>query len=295
MTKAIRLAAKATATARCVQFSLWGADWRSKALLFRIGVLASIWPSRKPWLLTNLQTAIANQAVDGLLLLRMRLLKRSRECRVASILIRAGNRADYQSMWECLMDDVYRCPATPIKHVLDGGANLGFFTIHACKTVAARDYVLIEPEPRNRELLEKNVASLPGCKVLPYALSATRKTAEFLLADSNTGHLNGAPSHCDMDGKISVECVRIGDVLPPAWDMSKTWLKLDIEGAEYEVIPDLLSSGLRPKVLSIELHEYDTAGGSKMVKLMQEAGYTVSIHDPGSDLNVCRQVTAIHQ
>ena len=57
-------------------------------------------------------------------------------------------------------------------------------------------------------------------------------------------------------------------------------LKMDIEGAEYEVVDSLLASSLRPKMVLIEFHHRFKGIGrnktSKAVKDLREAGYLIA-------------------
>jgi hypothetical protein len=54
-------------------------------------------------------------------------------------------------------------------------------------------------------------------------------------------------------------------------------LKLDIEGFEYEVLPDVLHSGIHPKVLAVEFHHrmygYEDASTIAAVNTLRDAGF----------------------
>ena len=52
-------------------------------------------------------------------------------------------------------------------------------------------------------------------------------------------------------------------------------MKLDIEGAEYEVVPALIAAGRFPRWITAELH-YFLEKGPPLVKLLQDNGYTVT-------------------
>lgn len=53
------------------------------------------------------------------------------------------------------------------------------------------------------------------------------------------------------------------------------WVKLDIEGAEYQVLPALLKGSIRPRYLSLELHFFDTKG-SQLVELLSKHEYEIN-------------------
>jgi hypothetical protein len=62
-------------------------------------------------------------------------------------------------------------------------------------------------------------------------------------------------------------------------------LKLDIEGAEIDVIPDILASSVLPKQLLTEFHHrhygIDVADTLAAVKLVRQAGYALFAISPG--------------
>jgi FkbM family methyltransferase len=288
-----KLLVKARALKACLQFCLVGADFRSCRVLLYVGILASIWPARRKTLLRHLQAFIQKQAPDGLVQVRLRLRARGIDSDGTPIVFRAGDRADYQTMWECLNKDVYHIPGTEIRHVFDGGANIGLFSLSLLLQPNVKDVIVVEPNPANLSLLRRNVSFLPPECIIPAALSPQEGEAYFETAESNTGHLTGAPAHVAGSGRIRVSCRRLINLIPPSWDSKHTWIKLDIEGAEYAVLQDLLTSTYRPAALSLEIHEYPTAGGPQLVKDLEAAGYQIEMMDPGDPKNSCRQVTAL--
>jgi FkbM family methyltransferase len=207
------------------------------------------------------------------------------------VVARLDDRADYQTIWECF-GDMYQMPPVPIRHVFDGGGNLGLFSLAAAARTAAEDIVVVEPDPANYSLLESNLSGFPKAVKVRAAIAATDGTASFSRSSSNTGHLVGRPSSAPDQHDYEVATRRIRSLIPESWAMSATWLKLDIEGAEYEVVRDMLSSGLKPVFVSAELHDYLHAGGEALVEDLRSAGYAVEVAGEGDEGNVCRQIHA---
>jgi len=52
-----------------------------------------------------------------------------------------------------------------------------------------------------------------------------------------------------------------------------SWLKIDIEGAEYEVLPEIINKERGPCLLSIEIHDFSKRGAT-LLKLLSESGYS---------------------
>ena len=97
------------------------------------------------------------------------------------------------------------------------------------------------------------------------------------------------------DNTVIVESIRIVNIIPKHWDLNSMLLKLDIEGAEYEVLDDLLNNKLYSKVILVEIHDYLRAGGKELIQRLINVGYKVNIAGSGDSGNVCRQISAYYQ
>jgi FkbM family methyltransferase len=290
-----RVMKRALAQGRCLRFSTLGADYRSKRVLLYVGILASIWPARKPRLLRHLQTYLDDQSTNSLIEIALKPSGVGSHDPSFPVVFRVGDRADYQTLWECLNDDIYVHPPNPVEFLFDGGANLGLFTLAVCRSVPIKEAIVVEPDPDNLRLMRRNIARLPQAVVIEGALASHEGEVLFARAGSNTGHVAGAPSNVGGAETIAVPGKTLSGTIPSTWNMSRTWLKLDVEGAEYGVVPELLQSPLRPAAISLEIHEYESAGGHSLVRKLTEAGYDVSMLDPGSPSNTCRQILALRR
>jgi len=52
------------------------------------------------------------------------------------------------------------------------------------------------------------------------------------------------------------------------------WLKLDVEGAEHEVLPALFAKGYFPRWISTEIHFFDKKG-KNILSLLRGCGYNI--------------------
>src|SRR5262249_49755487 len=79
---------------------------------------------------------------------------------------------------------------------------------------------------------------------------------------SDAGHVDEMPS------AFPIDCTR-------AEVPDGCWLKLDIEGAEYEVLPQILLTGARPAIISLEIHHFSTRG-ALLLQNIRDAGYRIT-------------------
>lgn len=145
--------------------------------------------------------------------------------------------------------------------VIDLGANIGAFSVLAAKLGATAVHAY-EPHPTNRDCLEHNLAlnHVAGqVAVHPQAVGDKPGTVH-LAGDGPGAHLDGAGQ--------PVEMVTLNDILEPIDDVS--FLKLDVEGAEYQII-DAVNSALlrRVRMIAGEFHPPGRLSrwGSVMAKL----------------------------
>jgi len=119
---------------------------------------------------------------------------------------------------------------------IDGGANIGYFTLLAAKAVGRRGRVhAFEPQPENRRRLVEHVAANGFGEVVtihPVALSDRAGEVQLHTYASPAAN-HGQSTIFALPGKetraVTIETVRLDDYLP---DVAPRLIKLDIEGAE---------------------------------------------------------------
>ena len=111
--------------------------------------------------------------------------------------------------------------------VLDVGANIGAFTLKVAHKV--KHVIAIEPEPRNFELLKKNISenNLSNVTLLNYAVSDKPEIVHF-----NT---TGGSAKVSKNG-IPINAKPLDDILQELGDPEVTIMKMDIEGYEGKVL-----------------------------------------------------------
>ena len=160
--------------------------------------------------------------------------------------------------------------------VLEGGAHLGYVTIHAARAAGPRGRVIcFEPNAAVHGVLHENLAAndvVDRVSVRPQALGDTAGTA-WLTASGDTSSLYG-----ETPDAVKVEVVRADEAVSGRVDV----VKLDVEGAETAALRGmtaLFAGDAAPRTLFVECHPelLARAGSSRdeLVAVIEGAGYTV--------------------
>jgi FkbM family methyltransferase len=163
---------------------------------------------------------------------------------------------------ELLPGDIYAAKSRA-GHFLDCGAFRGISAIYLQDQVKATHVTAYEPQIDNFEILSRRLA-----KYLPDATCL----------NAAVGSLNGGVlfSGSGVGGSVSAEgnrirLLRLRDEVP-ACDRAGLLLKMDIEGAEREVLPDLLPALPQECSFFLETH-FPEEPTKALVDLCREAGF----------------------
>lgn len=137
--------------------------------------------------------------------------------------------------------------------VLDIGANVGAFSVLAA--LAGARVHAYEPDPRNFALLERNIGAnrLAG-SVVAFPRAVLGEAGTVTVAGEGGGSfVERVPGASREDG---IDADAIGDVIRrAAADAPIAFLKLDVEGAEYDILAGVTIDDLRAvEALAMEFH-----------------------------------------
>lgn len=149
----------------------------------------------------------------------------------------AVGRGVKSGAYEPHVTNIFRQYVKPGMHILDIGANIGYFTMLAASLVKSSGSVTaIEPNPENAKLMELSRRANKFDQVTIVQAGAGRALGLLVL---NTAYSNGATSDLSADPSqlahaTTVLCLRIDDNVPT--DKQIGFIKIDIEGAEYNAL-----------------------------------------------------------
>ncbi len=177
--------------------------------------------------------------------------------------LRKGDLADYLIAGEMIRGVEHAFPERPPARIIDAGANIGAFMLLAARTYPDVPLICYEPGADNFELLQKN-ASDNGLKVDLRRMGVWSKSC-YLYFHAQASY-NGYMSEVE-NGVTAISCE-----LPEV--SNDTWLKIDAEGAEYEVLPAMFRNMCFPYHISLELH-HRSVRHNDLVSLSRQHGYSV--------------------
>jgi len=140
-----------------------------------------------------------------------------------------------------------------IEYIVDLGSNIGVTAMFWAQQYPKAQMVLVEPDPENFELLQRNTAEFRDrCQLLNVAVSDRRGGTTVFRSDREYGHSILKTDDCVSE--IEVQTLTVPDVLREAGFPRVDLLKMDIEGGEEIVMPTIESWTSAPRYLIAELH-----------------------------------------
>ena len=181
----------------------------------------------------------------------------------------------YKEIW---YRDAYGLRSDPLRPgatVIDIGANIGIFSLYAAVVGRAARVLSYEPFPESFRLLCGNAEQnrLDAIRAFRLAVAGDRGQRQLYVG---LGHglntLLGTPGRT----AVSVDCVTLEDVFEREHIDRCDLLKLDCEGAEYEILLNAPRSLLhRIDRVAMEYHSVAAHTPDELVALLETAGFQV--------------------
>lgn len=180
--------------------------------------------------------------------------------------------------------------AKPGSYVIDGGANIGFFTMLLSKFVGPEGWVLaIEPGSNNLYKLDENI-KLNKCENVDVVRQPLwNEAATVALHMCADGSKNSLAPHADSRGAQPMETVVLNDYSPDQMDRPLRLLKLDIEGVEELALrggTDLLGENKCPYIvleLNVDALPKFKSSPERICDLLRSYGYSpFLLHSTGA-------------
>jgi FkbM family methyltransferase len=182
---------------------------------------------------------------------------------------------------ELFIEELYKQDLAERPFIIDCGANMGLSIIYLKQQYPQAEIVGFEPDETNFGLLSKNMESFG------YAGVSLRKEAvwkeNIVLRFSNEGSMSSKITDHQTEHSRDVQAVRLKDFLTRTVD----FLKMDIEGAEFEVMMDVADQLHHVRNLFVEYH--GVFGQEKelnsLLAMLTEKGFLYYIKEAASIYN----------
>lgn len=165
--------------------------------------------------------------------------------------------------------------------VVDIGAHAGIFTILASYFAKQGQVYAFEPFRENYNLLLENINlnKAKNVKVFNKAVSNSSGKLKFYVSQTKNKGQNSIYRLGKTQKEVNVDKISFKDFLKTIPKID--FLKIDCEGAEYEILFSLSKEELQKiKKISMEFHNYGKYTGKDLAKFLQKNGFKVKlIHD----------------
>jgi FkbM family methyltransferase len=174
-------------------------------------------------------------------------------CARAPILCRGGT-SDISVVWEVFGNREYECPGGwPFRSVLDLGANCGIFAAYAWAQTEGQltHYLGVEPDYDAFEALRVQIEQqgMTGISRL-FRCAAWNRNGTVHFDDSGQSYVH----HISTSGRLEVPARTIDSLLDEAGLETVDLIKIDVEGAEAQLLTDMSPWAHRAGAVVVELH-----------------------------------------
>ena len=178
--------------------------------------------------------------------------------------------------------EVYGAPLQDGWNVVDIGAGLGDFTVYAARRLPHGRVFACEPAPGSVSLLERNLVlnAISNVQVLPYAVSARAGTLHLDVSGNEAVQYRTTGNTSGNGARITVQSLPLADVLAMLPRGVCDYLKMDCEGAEYDILLNLDDILMRKiKRVCLEYHLFVTQYSQvDLVDLFENRGWNVHLY-----------------
>lgn len=182
---------------------------------------------------------------------------------------------------EIFINEIYLIELPSDAFIIDCGSNIGLSIIYLKEKFPLSEIIAFEPDSNNYELLCKNINSMQLKNVTARQEAVWIRDEE--LSFSNEGTM-GSKINTQLVSSTRVKAIRLKNLLNQRID----FLKIDIEGAEYEVLKDIASALHQVRNLFLEYHGQFEQNHelTEIFNILQQAGFCYYIKEAAEIYNM---------
>lgn len=182
---------------------------------------------------------------------------------------------------EIFVEDIYHLQLPPKPYIIDCGANIGLSVIYLKQRFPDAEILAFEPDRINFELLQKNTQSFNLQQIL--LKNEAVWTDETELKFTSDGTMSSKIEAASTKNSVTVKATRLKNYLNRKVD----FLKIDIEGAEYQVVKDIQHQLMHVNNLFLEYHGSFQQNNEliEILDIVQKAGFAFYIKEAANLYN----------
>ena len=200
------------------------------------------------------------------------------------IIIRANNSNDINVFSEIWLEETYLkwgINFSKNSNVVDIGSHVGLFALHIASMNKNSQILCFEPSNDNFEILKQNVKlnNLKQIKIFHKAVSSKNGKIELNI---NTHDPSGHSIKKESDKKETIESITLEKIFEENNLEKCNLLKLDCEGAEYEILFSTSEENLKKiNQICLEYHKFDDEPDlhKKLLRYLEDNGYVTKMED----------------
>jgi FkbM family methyltransferase len=152
------------------------------------------------------------------------------------------------------------------------------------------DVVVLDPTPRAVAYAEAVFEGLANVRFLPVGLWSSSKDVRFY-APADPAHVSHSAVNLHGTSEwFDAPCRTLGEIAGGFDHRDIDLLKLDIEGAEFEVLDDLIRGGVRPRAICVEFDQPVAVWRIvRQLSRLARVGYDVVAHERWNFTLVARE------
>lgn len=173
--------------------------------------------------------------------------------------------------------------------VVDIGAHVGYFTLFAAKRATEGKVIAFEPSNESFLLLEKNIKINSYKNIIPEKIAITKiKGKQILYLNRENEISNTIYKQKENLSEEKINTMTLQDIFEKYRLEKIDFLKMDCEGAEYEIIMNVPSSILNKiQKISMEIHEEMVPYTKEvMIENLKKHGFNVEIQKSISGIKI---------
>jgi len=180
---------------------------------------------------------------------------------------------------EILVGEIYKFNSNlESPFIIDCGANIGLSTIYFKRIFPQAKVIAFEPDKRVFDVLHNNLQQFGfnDVELVPKGVWSSETVLTFFSEGSDAGRIAQGES---AENEIQINTTLLSSYLDREVDL----LKLDIEGAEFEVLRECSSHLHNVKNIFVEFHSFSGREQllSEILAILKKAGFRVNISSPG--------------